>query len=80
VTAALSAFPDGRVVVRTLDVGGDKQVPYLDLPDESNPFLGRRGSGSLDEHRDLFETATCSRRSSGRCCARRPTSTARGSR
>jgi len=57
VTAALSAFPDGRVVVRTLDVGGDKQVPYLDLPDESNPFLGRRGIRlSLDEHRDLFET------------------------
>jgi len=74
VTAALSAFPDGRVVVRTLDVGGDKQVPYLDLPDESNPFLGRRGSGSR-----LTSTATCSRRSSGRCCAR-PTSTARGSR
>ena len=55
--AALSAFPDGRVVVRTLDVGGDKRVPYLDLPDEANPFLGRRGIRlSLDEHRDLFET------------------------
>jgi len=47
VTAALSAFPDGRVVVRTLDVGGDKQVPYLDPPDESNPFLGRRGDPAL---------------------------------
>ena len=57
VTAALSAFPDDRVVVRTLDVGGDKRVPYLDLPDETNPFLGRRGIRlSLDEHRDLFET------------------------
>ena len=57
VTAALSAFPDDRVVVRTLDVGGDKQVPYLDLPSEGNPFLGRRGIRlSLDEHRDLFET------------------------
>ncbi|WP_435075711.1 phosphoenolpyruvate--protein phosphotransferase [Halorubrum sp. HHNYT27] len=57
VTAALSAFPDDRVVVRTLDVGGDKQVPYLDLPSETNPFLGRRGIRlSLDEHRDLFET------------------------
>jgi phosphotransferase system enzyme I (PtsI) len=56
VTAALSAFPDDRVVVRTLDVGGDKQVPYLDLPSETNPFLGRRGIRlSLDEHRDLFE-------------------------
>jgi phosphotransferase system enzyme I (PtsI) len=57
VTAALSAFPDDRVVVRTLDVGGDKRVPYLDLPSETNPFLGRRGIRlSLDEHRDLFET------------------------
>ncbi|EMA58554.1 phosphoenolpyruvate--protein phosphotransferase [Halorubrum kocurii] len=57
VTAALSAFPEDRVVVRTLDIGGDKQVSYLDLPDESNPFLGRRGIRlSLDEHRDLFET------------------------
>ncbi|MGM0447367.1 MAG: phosphoenolpyruvate--protein phosphotransferase [Methanobacteriota archaeon] len=57
VTAALSAFPDDRVVVRTLDVGGDKPVPYLDLPDEPNPFLGRRGIRlSLDAHADLFET------------------------
>ena len=57
VTAALSAFPDDRVVVRTLDVGGDKPVPYLDLPDEPNPFLGRRGIRlSLGEHGDLFGT------------------------
>ncbi|WP_424015189.1 phosphoenolpyruvate--protein phosphotransferase [Halorubrum xinjiangense] len=57
VTAALSSFPDDRVVVRTLDVGGDKPVPYLDLPDEENPFLGRRGIRlSLNEHADLFET------------------------
>ncbi|WP_017343430.1 phosphoenolpyruvate--protein phosphotransferase [Halorubrum sp. T3] len=59
ITAALSAFddPEDRVVVRTLDVGGDKPIPYLDLPDEENPFLGRRGIRlSLDEHADLFET------------------------
>jgi len=57
VAAALSAFPDDRVVVRTLDVGGDKRVPYLDLADETNPFLGRRGIRlALDEHRGLFET------------------------
>ncbi|XID90722.1 phosphoenolpyruvate--protein phosphotransferase [Paenibacillaceae bacterium WGS1546] len=30
------------VVIRTLDIGGDKEIPYLDLPRESNPFLGRR--------------------------------------
>lgn len=54
---ALEAFPDGRVVVRTLDVGGDKQIPYLDLPDEENPFLGERGiRRSLGPDAELFET------------------------
>lgn len=57
IVAALEAFPDARVVVRTLDVGGDKRVPYLDLPEEANPFLGRRGIRlSLGAHADLFET------------------------
>jgi phosphoenolpyruvate-protein phosphotransferase len=34
---------DRRLVVRTLDVGGDKPLPYLPLPREDNPFLGERG-------------------------------------
>ena len=54
---ALETFPDGRVVVRTLDVGGDKPVPYLDLPESDNPFLGERGiRRSLGPDADLFET------------------------
>jgi phosphotransferase system enzyme I (PtsI) len=54
---ALDAFPEGRVVVRTLDIGGDKPVPYLDLPEEENPFLGDRGiRRSLGGDADLFET------------------------
>jgi len=54
---ALAAFPQGRVIVRTLDAGADKPIPYLDLPDEPNPFLGRRGVRlSLSDHADLFET------------------------
>ena len=54
---ALEAFPHGRVVVRTLDVGGDKRIPYLDLPDEENPFLGERGiRRSLGPDADLFGT------------------------
>ena len=54
---ALDTFPDGRVVVRTLDIGGDKQIPYLDLPDEENPFLGERGiRRSLDPDSELFRT------------------------
>jgi phosphoenolpyruvate-protein phosphotransferase len=35
--------PGRRLVVRTLDVGGDKPLPYLPLPREDNPFLGERG-------------------------------------
>jgi phosphoenolpyruvate-protein phosphotransferase (PTS system enzyme I) len=54
---ALETFPDGRVVVRTLDIGGDKQIPYLDLPSEANPFLGERGiRRSLGSDSELFET------------------------
>ncbi len=54
---ALAAFPDGRVVVRTLDVGGDKPIPYLDQPESENPFLGQRGiRRSLGPDADLFET------------------------
>jgi len=57
ITTALEAFSDNRVVVRTLDIGGDKDVPYLDLPEETNPFLGQRGIRlSLGAHSDLFET------------------------
>ncbi|MFB6223461.1 MAG: phosphoenolpyruvate--protein phosphotransferase [Haloarcula sp.] len=54
---ALDMFPDGRVVVRTLDIGGDKRIPYLDLPEEENPFLGERGiRRSLAPDSDLFAT------------------------
>ncbi|WP_144903666.1 phosphoenolpyruvate--protein phosphotransferase [Halobellus captivus] len=54
---ALEAFPGGRVVVRTLDIGGDKPIEYLDLPEEENPFLGERGiRRSLGPDADLFET------------------------
>ncbi|MEN9935320.1 MAG: hypothetical protein RLZZ387_1899 [Chloroflexota bacterium] len=46
---------DGRVVVaRTLDVGGDKQLPYLGLPHEVNPALGVRGLRLCMRRPDLF--------------------------
>lgn len=38
----LETMEDKRVVVRTLDIGGDKELPYLNLPEEMNPFLGYR--------------------------------------
>lgn len=40
--AILDVFDRLPVILRTLDIGGDKELPYLDLPDEMNPFLGLR--------------------------------------
>lgn len=43
------------VVVRTLDIGGDKELPYLDLPKELNPFLGFRAIRLCLERKDIFK-------------------------
>ncbi|MDR1828748.1 MAG: phosphoenolpyruvate--protein phosphotransferase [Methylobacteriaceae bacterium] len=51
--ALFSGFP---VVVRTLDAGGDKPIPYMDMPKEANPFLGERGLRLSFSNRPLFET------------------------
>jgi phosphoenolpyruvate-protein phosphotransferase len=40
--AIVDVFGDHPVILRTLDIGGDKELPYLGLPDEMNPFLGVR--------------------------------------
>lgn len=42
------------VIVRTLDIGGDKPIPYLNLPHEANPFLGHRAIRMYNTHRDLI--------------------------
>ena len=52
----LSAFAPRPVVIRTLDVGGDKPLPYLDMPKEDNPFLGLRAVRLCLSRRDLFRT------------------------
>jgi len=44
------------VIVRTLDVGGDKELPYLDLPKEENPFLGVRAVRMTLKNEELFKT------------------------
>lgn len=53
---AMARALDGRpLIIRALDIGGDKQVPHLDLPKEDNPFLGVRGARLLMRRPDLFE-------------------------
>ncbi|QDI91076.1 phosphoenolpyruvate--protein phosphotransferase [Salicibibacter halophilus] len=44
------------VVIRTLDIGGDKKLPYLDLPEELNPFLGFRAIRLCLEKTEMFRT------------------------
>jgi phosphotransferase system enzyme I (PtsI) len=44
------------VVIRTLDIGGDKQLPYLDIPQEDNPFLGYRAIRICLENPQIFHT------------------------
>jgi len=50
---AMNGLP---VILRTLDIGGDKKVPYLSMPAEENPFLGVRGLRLCLQRQDLFRT------------------------
>ncbi len=47
---------DRPVIIRTLDIGADKQAAYLDLPQEENPALGLRGLRLCLERTDIFRT------------------------
>ena len=48
---------DGKgVVVRTMDIGGDKKLPYLALPEEMNPFLGYRAIRISLDQQEMFKT------------------------
>ncbi|MEW8973691.1 MAG: phosphoenolpyruvate--protein phosphotransferase [Tissierellaceae bacterium] len=47
---------DRPLVIRTLDVGGDKEIPYLSLPKEMNPFLGYRAIRLCLDRLDIFKT------------------------
>jgi phosphotransferase system enzyme I (PtsI) len=49
------AFGEKPVIVRTLDVGGDKDLPGVDQPEEENPFLGWRGIRMSLDVPDLFK-------------------------
>ncbi len=52
----LDAFPKQKVVVRLLDAGADKPLPYLGDEDEANPALGARGYRALLRQEDILNT------------------------
>lgn len=54
--AVLEGLKGKPVVVRTLDIGGDKELPYLRLPKEMNPFLGFRAIRLCLEEQVIFRT------------------------
>ena len=51
----LEAMKNKKVVIRTLDIGGDKTLPYLPLPEEMNPFLGYRAIRLCLDQKDIFK-------------------------
>lgn len=53
---ALEGMNGNQVVVRTMDIGGDKHLPYLPLPEEMNPFLGYRAIRISLDRQDIFRT------------------------
>lgn len=52
----LQGMGNRRVVVRTLDIGGDKTLPYFTFPEEMNPFLGYRAIRLCLDRTDIFRT------------------------
>jgi phosphoenolpyruvate-protein phosphotransferase/dihydroxyacetone kinase phosphotransfer subunit len=53
---ALSPFGSRVVTLRLLDIGGDKPLPFLAVPDEANPFLGVRGIRLLSQNQEFFRS------------------------
>lgn len=54
-TVAEAARPDAAII-RTLDIGGDKFIPHLEMPQEVNPFLGWRAIRFCLQRQELFRT------------------------
>lgn len=52
----LATMEHRKTIIRTLDIGGDKDVPYLRIPKEENPFLGLRGLRYCLENTEIFRT------------------------
>ena len=53
---AAKSAGDRSVIIRTLDIGGDKPIAYLNLPPEENPFLGYRATRLYADHPQLINT------------------------
>ena len=53
---ALESANSRSIIVRTMDIGGDKPVEYLNIPAENNPFLGYRAVRIYEEYSSLFTT------------------------
>ena len=54
--AVLEGMNGKKVVVRTLDIGGDKKLNYFEFPEEMNPFLGYRAIRLCLDRKDIFRT------------------------
>ncbi|MBU2713018.1 phosphoenolpyruvate--protein phosphotransferase, partial [Zooshikella harenae] len=53
---AVEAMSGHPVIIRTMDIGGDKDLPYLDLPKEMNPFLGWRAIRICFDREEILTT------------------------
>lgn len=54
--SAVEGMKGKPIIIRTLDVGGDKEISYFNLPKEANPFLGWRAIRICLEEKELFKT------------------------
>lgn len=59
-TRLLESSPEAPCTIRLLDIGGDKRLPFLSIPEEDNPLLGVRGIRFLRRHEELFNAHTTS--------------------
>lgn len=53
--SVLEKMQGKAVIIRTLDIGGDKPLPYLNIPEETNPFLGYRAIRLCLDRKDIFK-------------------------
>ncbi|AJR05617.1 phosphoenolpyruvate--protein phosphotransferase [Photobacterium gaetbulicola] len=52
----IEAAAGKTVIIRTLDIGGDKPLPYLEMPEEENPFLGYRAVRMYPQYQHMIES------------------------